>query len=257
MKKILIMLLSTALLLVACNNSSNEEPNKEPAEETNKNEVEIDNNNNQIDEEKIQYVDFQSAIPAEWQVQLPTNYPIAEDKFLTAKTTTTENEITFEFYEFDKEVALDAPNITDGYYIGQLTVTRYEDELKADDDVKIQLTLHDDYVADAGPELIYPFIAGDESVVNWTNNSGWYVFAYSREKSEQELVEWIKEKDLVSEITNGTESGYYPRPQIVGQMHFYADDKTKTFVTWAEKEIVFTLKDFSENTLDWLHVFSR
>ncbi len=254
MMKKLVLILTCALLLAACSNNSNGEPNKEPVDKTNNHRNET---NHQVDEEKNQYADFQSAIPTDWQVQLPTNLPVTEGKFLTAKTTAKESEMTFEFYEFDEEVMLDAQNITDGYYIGQLTVTRYEDEFKADDDIKVQLTLHDDYVADAGPELIYPFIAGDESVVNWADSHGWYVFAYSMEKSEQELVDWIKEKDLVSEITNGTGSGYYPRPQIIGQMHFYADDETRTFVKWAQQEIVFTLNDFNEDTLNWLHTFSE
>lgn len=244
MKKLSILLACT-LLLVACSNDASEEPNKAPVEETT-------TNNGQVN----QYADFQSAIPTDWQVQLPTKFPVAKDKFLTAQTTTTENEITFDFYEFDEETALDAANVTEGYYTGQLTITRYEDELKADDDLKVQLTLHDDYVADAGPELIYPFISGDESIVNWTSSHGWYVFAYSMEKSEQELVDWIKEKDLVNDITDGTGNGYYPRPQIIGQMHFYADDETRTFIKWAQNEIVFTLNDFNENTLNWLHAFS-
>ncbi|WP_042476142.1 hypothetical protein [Bacillus ndiopicus] len=247
MKKFFSLFLCVSLL-AACSNTDETkiEPPSNNGGET----------NNTANQAKAQHADFQSAIPADWQVQLPTDFPIKKDTFLTAKTTVTEDKITYDFYQFDDEVELDAANVTDGYYIGQLTVTRYEDELKADDELLVQLTLHDDYIADIGPELIYPFTEGDESIVNWSSN-GWNIFAYSREKSEQELVDWIKEKDLVNEISNGIENGYYPRPQIVGQMHFYADDETRNFATWAKKEIVFTLKDFNENTLDWLHVFNK
>lgn len=266
MKKTLIMLLSTALLLVACNNTSNKEQNNEPAEETtksevetNKKEIETDDSNNQIDKEKIQYADFQSAIPTEWQIHLPTSYPVAEGKFLTAKTATTENEITFEFYQFDEEVELDAPNVADGDYIGHLIVMRYEDEFTADQAMASEFVIHDDYVADVGSSgiLVYPYQEGDTNVVNWNDNMGWYGLVRSQTKSESDLLAWLKEENLVTKLVEGVKDSTYPKPQIVGKMDFDVDDITNTFITWAEKEIVFTLKDFGDNTLDWLHVFSR
>lgn len=233
------LLLACGLVLAACNSQLSEKTNEgEPS-------------NAVSNEENGQYANFQSVVPAEWNVQLPTNYPVAENQYLTAKTTVTEQEVQYDFYQFDDKVELDASNVTEGEYVGQLIVTRYAHESTANDALTIELTKNSNAVTDVGSEPIYPFIQGDESVVNWVNSANWYMFVYSREQSEQELIEWVRTKDLVNDTTNGD----YPKPQIIGQMHFYADDEIRTFVTWTEKEMVFTLKEFGGTTLEWLHAF--
>lgn len=54
---------------------------------------------------------LQSAIPSDWEVTLPTDFPVTEGEHLTAITSSEENEVTYEFYETDQELPINDPNV--------------------------------------------------------------------------------------------------------------------------------------------------
>lgn len=257
MKKFILLFFSITLLTACSGNDNTETPDSKPVEPVEQVDKTVkENESTETADDTIRHADFQTAIPAEWNVKLPSMYPVEEGKYVTAKTTTTADEVTYDFYEFEEEVSLDDARVEEGIYIGQLIVKQFEDQFTADDTLKTTLTLNDDYVA-MGPLLVYPFKEGEESVVNWNDNQGWYIFVRSMEKSPTELVEWIEGENLVLHLADGVLNGQYPKPQILGQMHFNVDDQAKTSVTWAANEIVYTLQDFEERTLKWLGAFGE
>ncbi|MFJ7933946.1 hypothetical protein [Sporosarcina sp. NPDC096371] len=239
-------------LLTAC--SDNDKTKTTASSETER--AETVEGNTEATKDTVRHADFQAVLPTEWQVTLPIMYPVEEGKYVTAKTMVTADEVTYDFYEFDGEVALDDAKVEEGTYIGQLMVTKFEDEFAADEALKTSLTINDNYV-DIGSFLVYPFTEGEASVVNWNDNQGWTIFVRSMEKSPTELVEWIEGGNVVPDLSEGVLNGQYPRPQILGQMHFNEDDQAKTYVTWAANEIVYTLKDFEDHTLEWLGAFGE
>ncbi len=258
MKKIVLFFVSVALLAACGGNDkakTTESSDTKPAEVVGPVDKTVEENT-EATKDTVRHADFQAAVPAEWRVELPTMYPIEEGKYVTAKTMVTADEVTYDFYEFDEEVALDDAKVEEGTSIGRLIIKEFADEFAADEVSKTTLTINDNYV-DVGSLLVYPFAEGEESIVNWSDNEGWYISVRSVEKSPTELVEWIKGENLVQHLTDGVLNRQYPRPQISGQMHFNVDDQAETYITWAANETVYTLKDFGDHTLEWLSAFGE
>ncbi|WP_199880571.1 hypothetical protein [Bacillus massiliglaciei] len=192
--------------------------------------------------------DFNSEISNDWNVTLPINFPVSEGKFLTAVTSKEQDEITFDFYETDKKLEINDSAIKDsGQYVGQLAVTNYETEEMASEQID-QTKFSQGEKVDLGHGITGYQDAGAGSQFTSWNEGRWALVARSTtEKSEESAA-------TAKETVDYLETHSLPIPKPYGQLHMDAEGDS-SLAKWQKQNIVYTMTDFGDQTLDWLVTF--
>ncbi|PYF06090.1 hypothetical protein [Ureibacillus chungkukjangi] len=191
---------------------------------------------------------LQSAIPSDWEVKLPTDFPVTEGKHLTAITSSEENEVTYEFYETDQELPINDPNVKkSGQLIGNLVITKYETADAAGEEID-QTVFADGEPVDLGHGITGYQDGGAGSLFTSWNEGRWAITARSTtEKSEESLA-------TAKETVEFLETNMLPIPKQYGHLHVDAED-SGSLAKWQKQNIVYTMTDFGDQTLDWLVTF--
>lgn len=251
------------LLLAACeetNNSATAEP--DTAADTESSEVdsessEVDTTNSpskeesgssQPAEDSATTEDFQSIIPSNWDVDIPTDFPVSEGSYLTAITTTDNNVITINFYETPSKMAINDKTIEqDGTYIGQLTITKYDSKDLASEEID-QTVFDSGQAVDLGYGITGYQDAGAGSLFTSWNEGRWAIIARSlTEKAEESLA-------TAKETVEFLETNMLPVPKDYGTLHVDAE-QTGTMAKWQKENYLFAMTDFGEQTLPWMVKF--
>lgn len=255
LKKYVPFVLSV-LLLTACNETNNNTTaDQDSGADTKSNEVETTNSPNNEETVSNQPAgntataeDFQSIIPSNWDVNMPTDFPVSKDSYLTAITTTNNNVITFNFYETPSKLAINDNAIKQsGTYTGQLTITKYDSKELASKE--IDQTLYDSGQAvDLGHGITGYQDGGAGSLFTSWNEGRWAIIARSlTEKAEESL-------NTAKETVEFLETNMLPIPKDYGSLHVDAE-QTGTMAKWQKGNYLYTMTDFGEDTLPWIVKF--
>ena len=191
---------------------------------------------------------FQSAIPKGWDVTLPSDFPVTNGKHLTAITKTQQDEVTFEFYEVDKEVPINDPNIKKaGQLKGHLAITKYASEEVASKEIDQTIFKQGEKV-DLGHGITGYQDAGAGSLFTSWNEGRWAIIARSTTEKAEESVETAKE------TVEFLEKNTMPIPKQYGELHIDAEH-SGSLAKWQKQNLVYSLTDFGDQTLEWLVTF--
>ena len=244
------------LLLAACeetNNSATAEP--DTAADTKSSEVDTTNSpskeesgSSQPAEDSAMTEDFQSVIPSNWDVDIPTDFPVSKGSYLTAITTTDSNAITLNFYETSSKMSVNDKAIKqDGTYIGQLTITKYDSKDLASEEID-QTVFDSGQAVDLGYGITGYQDAGAGSLFTSWNEGRWAIIARSlTEKAEESLA-------TAKETVKFLETNMLPVPKDYGNLHVDAE-QTGTMAKWQKENYLFAMTDFGEQTLPWMVKF--
>ena len=212
-------------------------------EQSTENDGAVEANSSEADSNSLQ-----SAIPSEWDVTLPTDFPVTEGKHLTAITSSEKDEVTYEFYETDQELPINDPNVKkSGQFIGNLVITKYETAEAAGEEI-IQTVFADGEPVDLGHGITGYQDGGAGSLFTSWNEGRWAITARSTtEKSEESLA-------TAKETVEFLETNMLPIPKEYGHLHVDAEE-SGSLAKWQKQNIVYTLTDFGDKTLDWLVTF--
>lgn len=251
------------VMMTACGNedkeaiqTQNPEQNVEDVETDNSQTEELDTetkepvkpNTNVESDNKAEKADFQSIIPSEWGIKLPTDFPVTKGKYLTAITSSKQNKVTFTFYNTDKQLEMDDPQIKKmGQLVGQLVLTKYDTEKAASEEID-KTVFTDGEAVDLGHGLTGYQDAGAGSLFTSWNEGRWAIIARSTtEKPEESLA-------TAKETVEFLETNTIPIPKQYGHLHIDSDHKG-SLAKWQKQNVVYTLTDFGDNTLNWLVMF--
>lgn len=243
-------------LLAACdetNNSVTAKPNPEADTKTS----EVDTTNSPSKEESgssqpaevsATTEDFQIIIPSNWDVKLPTDFPVSKGSYLTAITTTNNNVITFNFYETPTKIAINDKTIKqNGTYMGQLTITKYDSKELASEEID-QTVFNSGQAVDLGYGITGYQDAGAGSLFTSWNEGRWSIIARSlTEKAEESLA-------TAKETFEFLETNMLPVPKDYGYLHIDAE-QTGTMAKWQKENYLYAMTDFGEQTLPWMVKF--
>jgi len=255
LKKYMPFVLSL-FLLAACeetNNSATADPDS--ATDSKSSEVDTTNtpnkeeaDSNQPAEDTSTTEDFQSIIPNDWDIDMPTDFPVSEGSFLTAITKTDNDVITFNFYETSEKLAINDKAIEqDGTYIGQVTITKYDSKELAGEEID-QTVFDSGQAVDLGYGITGYQDAGAGSLFTSWNEGRWAMIARSlTEKAEESLA-------LAKETVEFLETNMLPVPKDYGYLHVDAE-QTGTMAKWQKEEYLFAMTDFGEQSLPWIVKF--
>lgn len=263
MLKKLIILPFIMLMMTACGNEDTEavqtqdpEPKVDDVENDNGQTDESDTetkepvkpNTNAASGSKAGKVNFQSIIPSEWGIKLPTDFPVNKGKYLTAIAGTKKNLATFKFYATDKPLDLNDPNIKNsGELVGQLVITNHPTVKSASEEID-QTVFSEGEAVDLGYGITGYQDAGAGSLFTSWNEGRWAIMARSTTVKSEESLKTAKE------TVKFLETHMLPIPKQYGQLHIDAKQKG-SLAKWQKQKNVFTLTDFGDNTLKWLVTF--
>ncbi|MFJ7859389.1 hypothetical protein ACIQZM_16010 [Peribacillus sp. NPDC097206] len=225
------------------------ETDKEQTEEVKTETKEADKpNTNVASDSKAEKANFQSIIPSDWGIKLPTDFPVTKGKHVTAIASSTQNKATFTFYNTDKQLEINDPKIKEtGQLVGKLVITQYKTEKAASEEID-QTVFTDGKAVDLGHGITGYQDAGAGSLFTSWNEGRWAIIARSTtEKSEESLA-------TAKETVEFLETHMMPVPKKYGQLHIDAND-TGSLAKWQKQKFVYTLTDFGDNTLNWLVTF--
>lgn len=255
LKKYVPFILSI-FLLAACEETNNSTTaDQDSATDTKSSEVDTTNSpskdesgSSQPTEVSSTTEDFQSIIPSNWDVDIPTDFPVSKGSYLTAITTTDSDTITLNFYETPSKMAINDKAIKqDGTYIGQLTITNYDSKDLASDEID-QTVFDSGQAVDLGYGITGYQDAGAGSQFTSWNEGRWAIIARSlTEKAEESL---LTAKDTVEFL----ETNMLPVPKDYGYLHVDAE-QTGTMAKWQKENYLYTMTDFGEDTLPWIVKF--
>lgn len=239
--------------MTACGNEDNEAVQKQNPEQ-NVEEVETETkepvkpNTHAESDSKAEKADFQRVIPSEWGVKLPTDFPVTKGKYVTAITSSKQNKVTFTFYNTDKQLAMNDPKIKNtGQLVGQLVLTKYDTEEAASEEID-KTVFTDGEAVDLGHGITGYQDAGAGSLFTSWNEGRWAIIARSTtEKPEESLA-------TAKETVEFLETNMIPIPKQYGHLHMDANHKG-SLATWQKQNVVYTLTNFGDNTLNWLVTF--
>lgn len=205
-------------------------------------------NTNVASDSKAEKADFQSIIPSDWGIKLPTDFPVTKGKHVTAIASSTQNKATFTFYNTDKQLEINDPKIKEtGQLVGKLVITQYKTEKAASEEID-QTVFTDGKAVDLGHGITGYQDAGAGSLFTSWNEGRWAIIARSTtEKSEESLA-------TAKETVEFLETHMMPVPKKYGQLHVDAN-ATGSLAKWQKQKFVYTLTDFGDNTLNWLVAF--
>ncbi|MEK4386280.1 hypothetical protein MKZ25_10780 [Solibacillus sp. FSL W7-1464] len=256
MKKYVPFILSL-FLLAACeetNNSATADP--DTAEDSKSSEAETTNSPSKEEpdssqsEEEVSATteDFQRMIPSNWNVEMPTDFPVTKGSYLTAITSTDNDVLTFNFYETPSKLAINDKTIEqEGTYIGQLTITEYNTKELASEEID-QTVFDSGQAVDLGYGITGYQDAGAGSLFTSWNEGRWAIIARSlTEKAEESL-------NTAKETVEFLETNMLPVPKDYGTLHVDAE-QTGTMAKWQKENYLYTMTDFGEDTLRWIVKF--
>ncbi|QCR32472.1 hypothetical protein C1N55_09920 [Lysinibacillus sp. SGAir0095] len=193
-------------------------------------------------------VSFQSIIPSEWNITLPTNFPVTKGKYLTAITSSQQDVVTFDFYETDSELPINDLNIkNNGQFIGHLVITKFATAEAASEEIDKSIFTEGKAV-NLGHGITGYQDGGAGSLFTSWNEGRWAIIVRSRtEKSEEGLATAKKTVEFL-------ETNTMPVPKQNGHLHIDAEHKG-SLAKWQKQNIVYTLTDFGDRTLNWLVTF--
>lgn len=205
-------------------------------------------NTNLESNSKAEKADFQSVIPSDWDIKLPTAFPVTKGKYVTAITSSKQNKVTFTFYNTDKQLEVNDPQIKKiGQLVGQLVLTKYATEKTASEEID-KTVFTDGEAVDLGHGITGYQDAGAGSLFTSWNEGRWAIIARSTtEKPEESLA-------TAKETVEFLETNMIPIPKQYGHLHLDSNHKG-SLATWQKQNVVYTLTDFGDNTLSWLETF--
>lgn len=217
-------------------------------EQGTENEEHVETNKNVASESDSEPISFQSIIPSEWDITLPTDFSVTQGKYLTAIASLQQDVVTFEFYETDKELALNDQNIKKtGQLIGHLVINKYASAEAASEEIDKSI-FTDGEPVNLGHGITGYQDAGAGSLFTSWNEGRWAIIARSTtEKSEASLA-------TAKETVEFLEMHIMPIPKQYGHLHIDAEHKG-SFAKWQKQNFVYTLTDFGDKTLNWLVTF--
>ena len=200
--------------------TQNPEQNVEKVETETKEPVEP--NTNLESESKAETADFQRVIPSDWDIKLPTDFPVTKGKYVTAITSSKQNKVTFTFYNTDKQLAMNDPKIKKmGQLVGQLVLTKYATEKAASEEID-KTVFTDGKAVDLGHNITGYQDAGAGSLFTSWNEGRWAIIARSTtEKPEESLA-------TAKETVEFLETNMIPIPKQYGQLHMDANQDRKS-----------------------------
>ncbi|HWL11875.1 MAG TPA: hypothetical protein VNQ57_02715 [Ureibacillus sp.] len=208
----------------------------------------VSSNTNTASENEEKTSSFQSEIPSEWDITLPSDFPVKQEKNLTAMTSSQQDTVKFEFYETDKELAVNDPNIEKtGQFIGTLEIAKYANTEAASEEID-QTVYSQGEAVNLGHGITGYQDGGAGSLFTSWNEGRWAITARSTtEKSEESLA-------TAKETVEFLETNKMPIPKQYGQLHIDAEN-SGSMAKWQKESYVYTLADFGDNTLNWLVTF--
>ncbi|MGE8081958.1 hypothetical protein [Peribacillus loiseleuriae] len=212
------------------------------------NEEHVKTNTNVASESDTEPRSVQSFIPSDWDITLPTDFAVTQGKYLTAIASLQQDVVTFEFYETDRELAINDPNIKKiGQLIGHLVITKYATAEAASEEID-KTVFTDGKTVNLGHGITGYQDAGAGSLFTSWNEGRWAIIARSTtEKSEESLA---TAKGTVEFL----ETHMMPIPKQYGHLHIDAEH-TGSLAKWQKQNFVYTLTDFGDKTLNWLVTF--
>lgn len=250
-------------MMTACGNEDNKALQKDDPEQI-VDDVEINNgqseelgteykepvksNENVTSDSNARNTNFESIIPSDWDIQLPTDLPVTKGKHLTAIASSKQNVVTFEFYQTDKQLEMNDPKIKEsGQLVGQLVITKHATAKSAGEEID-KTVFSDGEAVDLGHGITGYQDAGAGSIFTSWNEGRWAIIARSTtEKSEESLT-------IAKETVEFLETHMMPIPEQYGHLHIDANDQG-SLATWQKEKFVYTLTNFGDNTLNWLITF--
>ena len=219
--------------------SANGQQEKQAAE--NEEQVEISKNDTESRS-------FQSLIPSEWDISLPSDFPVTQGMYLTAIASSKENVATFDFYETEKELAINDPEIKkNGQFIGHLEITKFETAEAASEEID-KTVFKDGKTVNLGHGITGYQDGGAGSLFTSWNEGRWAITARSTtEKAEESLA-------TAKETVDFLETNIMPIPKQYGHLHIDAE-QSGSLAKWQKQNFVYTLTDFGDKTLNWLVTF--
>ena len=225
-----------------------EASNGESEEQGTENDEQVDTNTNGASESDTEPISFQSNIPSDWDITLPTDFPVTEGKHLTAITSSQQDVVTFDFYETDSELAINDPNIKKtGQFVGHLEIVKYATEEAASEEIDKTVYTEGEAV-NLGHGITGYQDGGAGSLFTSWNEGRWAITARSTtEKSEESLA-------TAKETVEFLETNKMPIPKQYGHLHVDAEH-SGSLAKWQKQNFVYTLTDFGDKTLNWLVTF--
>ncbi|MBA9028242.1 hypothetical protein [Peribacillus huizhouensis] len=262
MKK-LIILTFIIVVMTACGNEDEtvlqtqnkeqivndvEVANGQTEEQGTENEERVETNTNGASESDTDPRSFQSIIPSEWDITLPTDFFVTQGKYLTAIASSQQDVVTFEFYETERELAINDPNIKKtGQIIGHLVITKYATAEAASEEID-KTVFTDGETVNLGHGITGYQDAGAGSLFTSWNEGRWAIIARSTtEKLEESLA-------TAKETVEFLETNRIPIPKQYGHLHIDTEHKG-SLAKWQKQNLVYTLTDFGDKTLNWLVTF--
>ena len=256
MKK-LLMLTFIILMMTACGNDNKAQQTQNPGQVVGDDET-TSNQNEELDTETKEPANteveseskpsFQSAIPSDWGIKLPAEFPVTTGKHLTAITSSEQDAVTINFYQTDTPLEMNDAQINKaGQFVGQLQITKHATEKSASEEID-KTVFTDGEAVDLGHGITGYQDAGAGSQFTSWNEGRWAIIARSTtEKSEDSLA-------LAKETVEYLETHMMPIPKQHGHLHIDANTQG-SLAMWQKEKFVYTLTDFGDSTLDWLVTF--
>ncbi|WP_234417349.1 MULTISPECIES: hypothetical protein [unclassified Lysinibacillus] len=187
-------------------------------------------------------------IPSNWDVKVPTDFPVTKGSYLTAITTANNNVITFNFYETPSQLAINHNNIKQsGKYVGQLTITKYASEKLASAEID-QSVFNEGIAVDLGHGITGYQDAGAGSLFTSWNEGRWAIIARSlTEKATEGLT-------TAKETVEFLETHTLPIPKDYGSLHVDTE-QSGTIAKWQKENYLYSMTDFGKRTLPWVVKF--
>lgn len=253
LKKCLPLAMSM-LLLTACNTTDDNAAADQNEAATTTSNIEDNTDSNQTiysttsTKGTATTANFQSIIPSNWAVKMPTDFPVTKGRYLTAITTANNNVITFNFYETPTQLAINNKNIKqNGTYIGQLTITKYASKKLASVEID-QSVFNQGEAVDLGHGITGYQDAGAGSLFTSWNEGRWAIMARSlTEKANESLA-------IAKETVEFLETHTLPIPKEYGDLHVDAE-QSGTLAKWQKENYLYSVTDFGKQTLPWIVKF--
>lgn len=208
----------------------------------------VDADPNQTTNSTAKSENFQSIIPGNWDVIMPTDLPVTKGSYLTAITTTNNNDISFNFYETPTKLAINDKDIKQsGRYVGQLTITIYDSKKLVSEEID-QTVFNSGKAIDLGHGITGYQDAGAGSLFTSWNEGRWAIIARSLTEKPEESIATAKG------TVEFLETHMLPIPKEYGYLHVDAEH-SGTMAKWQKANYLYTMTDFGKQTLPWIVKF--
>ncbi|WP_144510175.1 hypothetical protein [Bacillus sp. FJAT-22090] len=166
---------------------------------------------------------------------LPSEVPLEQGKYLTAKTKSYANSYEVIFYESDEQIALNHETIQDGQIIARLSAQKYESVQEASEQIAFEnFSELGGQPIDLGYGITGYQDAGAGSMWTSWNEGRWAIAAHTRTSEGERGIK------LAKEATEFLETHTLPIPKPNGSAHIdvYQSDNR---ITWQKENIVYMI----------------